>query len=317
MEMVSLKIMKEAISCLITTMLIFCSNTTFVNASDIAKGNPTAIYSSDRIILSNGNEVDLNESATLLFLNGTLIAGYEIIIRNDRALVPLRLIAHELGAYVDWDGSNRVVKITKSQKEIVLTIDSNAAFINEIKIGLDYPAIIYKDLTYVPLRFVAENLDATVHYSTRLSPEYTYYYDTMSVVSPAGTFVRRFANIIIDEKYDFSDSITVEEAMKKTQKICLEGLEVFTRNLRESIFETSNEYPYWLDSDFEGIRKEIIRMLYIGEVSRFYKFTIGPYDILYDRINDKIFFIIHSSDTIIEEVDIYNTALYIPVFIVG
>ncbi len=308
--------MKKSVSCLIMAMLILCSNIGAVQASAIEKGNPAALYSSDRIILSNGTEVDLQENAALLFLNGTPITDYETIIRNDRALVPVRLIAQELGAAVDWDGSKRTVTIKKTQKEIVLTIDSNAAFVNEAEIDLGYPAIIYKDLTYVPLRFVAENLDASVDYSSELSPDFTYYYDTLMPVSPANTIIRDFANIIIDEKYDFSHSVTVEEAMKKTQAVCLEGLENFSKSLRQNL-ENAKENPHRFDSELAGIKKEIDRMLYIGEVSRFYKFTIGPYDILYDRINDKIFFIIYSSGTTVKEVDVNDTSLYFPVFIVG
>ncbi len=308
--------MKKSVSCLIMAMLILCSNIGAVQASAIEKGNPAALYSSDRIILSNGAEVDLQENTTLLFLNGTPVTNYEIIIRNDRALVPVRLIAQELGAAVDWDGTNRAVTIKKTQKEIVLTIDSNAAFVNEAEIDLGYPAIIYKDLTYVPLRFVAENLDASVDYSSQLSPEFTYYYDTQMPVSPANTIIRDFANIIIDEKYDFSHSATAEEAMKKTQAVCLEGLENFSKSLRQNL-ENAKENPDRFDSELAGIKKEIDRMLYIGEVSRFYKFTIGPYDILYDKINNKIFFIIYSSGTTVKEVDVNDTSLYFPIFIVG
>ncbi len=58
-------------------------------------------------------------------------------------------------------------------------------------------------------------------------------------------------------------------------------------------------------------------MMYIGEVSRFYKFTIGPYDILFDRINHKIFFVIYSSSTTVKEVKINDSGLYLPIFIVG
>ena len=307
--------MKKVVACLIMTILILSINVSLVNASYVEKGNPTATYA-DRIILPNGNEVDLNEYSTLLFLNGTIITDYEIIIRSDKALVPVRLIAQELGASVDWNGSNRLVNITKSQNEIVLTIDSNVASVNGIEIDLDYPAIIYKDLTYVPLRFVAENLDATVHYSPRISPEFTYYYDTQIPVSHVDTIVRNFANVIIDEKYDFRDSITSEVAMKKTQEICLKGLENFSKTLRENLVNL-NENPNQLDDDFKSIQKEIDRMMYIGEVSRFYKFTIGPYDILFDRINHKIFFVIYSSSTTVKEVKINDSGLYLPIFIVG
>jgi len=309
--------MKKTFLCLIMAVLIFCTNISFVNASSIEKGNPTGTYSYDAgIILSNGNEVDMNEYGTLLFLNGSLITNYEIIIRNDRTLVPVRLIAKDLGALVDWDGSNREVTITKSQKEIVLPIDSSVAFVNGIEINLDYPAIIYKGSAYVPLRFIAENLDNTVHYSPRLSPEYTYYYDTEMPVSPANTIIRDFANIIIDEKYDFSTSLSSEEAMKMTQEICLEGLENFSKKMRENLVN-SNENPNRFDDEFKSIKKEIDRMLYIGEVSRFYKYTIGPYDILFDRINNKMFFVIYSSGTIVKEVDVNDPGLYVPIFIVG
>ena len=110
----------------------------------------------------------------------------------------VRLIAQELGASVDWDGKNRDVTITQSQKEIVLAIDRNVALVNGIEVDLDYPTILYKDLTYVPLRFVAENLDAAVHYSPRwVSPKFTYYYDTKMPVSPADTIIRNYTNIIV------------------------------------------------------------------------------------------------------------------------
>ncbi|WP_313758980.1 hypothetical protein [Tissierella sp.] len=58
--------MKKVVACLIMTILILSINISLVNASYIEKGNPTATYA-DRIILPNGNEVDLNEYSTLLF----------------------------------------------------------------------------------------------------------------------------------------------------------------------------------------------------------------------------------------------------------
>jgi hypothetical protein len=308
--------MKKVIWCLVIAISISYLNISYVSASDIDKGNPSAIYSIESIVLSNGSKIDLDTNATLLFLNGTLIADYEIIIRNNRSLVPLRLISQELGASVDWDGSKREVEITKHQTKIVLTIDNDIAFVNGVETVLDYPAILYKDLTYVPLRFVAENLDALVQYSSRLSPEFTYYYDTQMPVSPASTIIRDFANIIIDEKYDFSNSITMKEARKKTQEVCLEGLDNFIKSLRKNL-ANSNENQDRFSDDYERIKTEINRMLYIGEVSRFYKYTIGPYDIMFDRINEKIFFVIYSSGIIVKEVDINDAGLFMPIFIVG
>ena len=268
----------------------------------------------DTILMLNGQLTDAN--STLLFINGTLIADYEIIIRNGRALAPLGLISKEFGASADWDGIKREVRITKHRTEIDLTIDSDIAFVNGVETELDCPAILYKDSVYAPLRFVAENLGALVQYSSRLSPEHTYYHDTQMPVSPANTIIRDYANILIDEKHNFSGSVTMEEAMIKTRKICLEGLDNFFQKLRANLAD-SNENPDRFNGEYEIIKREINRMLYIGEVSRFYKFTIGPYDILFDRINAKIYFIIYSSGTIVKEVDINDAGLFMPVFIVG
>lgn len=308
--------MKRNILCIIMAILVISTNITIVKGQSMEEGNFTGTYSIDRITLSNGNIVNLEKDPTLLFLNGNLAIDYEMIIRDQRALVPARLISKDLGGIVSWDGVNREVTITKDEKKIVLEIDSKIAFVNGKEMELDYPAIIYKDSTYVPLRFLAENLDAKVNYSPSLSPEYTYYYNTKMPVSPAKTIIREFGNIIVDKKYDFSDSMTPEEAMKKTQEICLEGLENFSETMRENLLD-SNENPNKFENEFKSIEKEINRMLYIGEVSRFYKFTIGPYDILFDRINHKVYFLVYSSNTILREVDVNDPDLYLSIFIVG
>ena len=258
----------------------------------------------------------MGESQILLFVDGTIITDYEIIIRNNRALVPVRFITEQLGASVEWNGKDQTVTLSDSFNKIVLTIDKTSALINNKETVLDHPAILYKNLTYVPLRFVAENLNAAVHYEPPQPPEYAYYYDTRMPVSPAGGIIRDFPNILIDEKYPFDDAKTVQKAMGNAKAICLEGLENFSLRLKENLAR-SNEDPGRFDGDLENIKAQINRMLYIGEVSRFYKFTIGPYDILYDRINDRMFFIIYSSATIVKEVNIYDAGLYMPVFIAG
>ncbi len=85
------------------------------------------------------------------------------IIRNDRAMLPIRLIAEALGAKVDWDDAEtRMVTITKGDLKVILVIDSATAFVNGVAVQLDSPAFIENDRTYVPVRFVAEALNATV-----------------------------------------------------------------------------------------------------------------------------------------------------------
>ncbi|MDR1541658.1 MAG: copper amine oxidase N-terminal domain-containing protein [Clostridiales bacterium] len=128
------------------------------------------------------------------------ITEYEVIFRNDRSLAPVRLISEELGADVGWDGGKREVSIKKGQDEIVLAIGKDKAYVNGRAIALDCPAVLYRDRTYVPLRFIAENLDATVDYAPRMAvPFERYYYGTAMPVSPGNTIVRYYPNIIIGQ----------------------------------------------------------------------------------------------------------------------
>lgn len=89
-------------------------------------------------------------------------------IVNDRTMLPARFVAENLGADVSWDGENQVVTITgKNLKTdddvtIVITIGSDTALVNGEEIKLDSPAFIENDRTYTPIRFISENLGASV-----------------------------------------------------------------------------------------------------------------------------------------------------------
>ncbi len=87
------------------------------------------------------------------------------IIRNDRTMLPARFVAENLGAKVEWTetGTDQgVVTITKDDIKIVITINSDTAYVNDTLVKLDSPAFIENDRTYTPLRFIAENLGAKV-----------------------------------------------------------------------------------------------------------------------------------------------------------
>jgi hypothetical protein len=286
------------------------------SAAELEKGNPAASYYTDSIIMPDSTDVAIKEGYTALFINGTLVTEYEVIIRNERSLVPVRLISEELGAAVGWDGPSMQVAIDKGDTAILLTIDNDKAIVNGTEVALDYPAVLYNARTYVPLRFVAESLNATVEYAPRLSSGASRYYDTQMPVSPEKTLARDYPNIIIDEKYDANDAVTLDEAKVLLQAVLQQGFENFKASTIKSLAE-SGEPAGKFDSSLASIQKEIGRMLYIGEVSRFFKFTIGPYDILYDKYNGRAFFEIYSSGIMVKEFDVDDPYLFTPVFIAG
>lgn len=82
-----------------------------------------------------------------------------------RTMLPIRFIAESLGATVDWDDAEQKVYIVKGDIEIVITVNSNSATVNGKSIKLDTSALIENKRTYLPLRFVSENLGAVVEWN--------------------------------------------------------------------------------------------------------------------------------------------------------
>ncbi len=89
------------------------------------------------------------------------------ITRNDRTMLPARYVSENLGAKVEWDEEAKEVIITKDDTIIVIPIDSDIAYANDKQITLDSPAFIENDRTYTPLRFIVENLGATVEWDEK------------------------------------------------------------------------------------------------------------------------------------------------------
>lgn len=85
-------------------------------------------------------------------------------IVNDRTMLPIRFIAEALGAEVEWNGLEQKVTIVKDDIEIIITINSDKAIVNGKTVTLDSPAFIENDRTYLPLRFISENLGAKVEW---------------------------------------------------------------------------------------------------------------------------------------------------------
>ena len=105
-----------------------------------------------------------------VIMNGTEInfSAYDNVmpyIENDRTLVPIRAIAESMGFSVDWDDTTKTVTVEENSTEIKFVIESDKASVNGEEKTLDVPARITSDRTFVPLRFVSENMGATVEWN--------------------------------------------------------------------------------------------------------------------------------------------------------
>ena len=83
---------------------------------------------------------------------------------SGRTLVPMRAIFEALGAEVEWSKELRTITARRDQTFIEMTVGEKLVRKNGAEILLDVAPMIRNKSTLVPLRFVAEALDAKVDY---------------------------------------------------------------------------------------------------------------------------------------------------------
>ncbi len=91
------------------------------------------------------------------------------IIKSGRTLIPIRTVIESLGGYLEWDGAKSLVTISCDGTEIRLTINSKRIFVNGIGKDNDVAPEIINDRTYLPLRFLLENLGYKVEWDASTS----------------------------------------------------------------------------------------------------------------------------------------------------
>ncbi|WP_126425011.1 copper amine oxidase N-terminal domain-containing protein [Brevibacillus marinus] len=97
------------------------------------------------------------------FINGNESA-FDIppVIKDGRTLVPIRAIAESLGAEVAWDAKSQTITILRGGVTVILPVGRSEATVDGRTVKLDVPAEISNGRTVVPVRFVAEALQAEV-----------------------------------------------------------------------------------------------------------------------------------------------------------
>ena len=102
-----------------------------------------------------------------LYVNGVRkLMDVPPIIMWNRTLLPIRHIIEALHGSIEWNPEHRTVNIQISGAEISLKIGSNIATVNGKEVQIDknpsVMAIIKNNRTYIPLRFVIEQIGGKV-----------------------------------------------------------------------------------------------------------------------------------------------------------
>jgi len=121
-------------------------------------------------------EINFNIGENSFYINGYKLnfdsnKNIAPIIKNGRTFIPIRSIIESIGGEVIWREKTREVEIKFNKNLIVLIIDKNSAFVNGKSKKIDNddeikPFILYSR-TYVPLRFIIENLDGDIEYNSK------------------------------------------------------------------------------------------------------------------------------------------------------
>lgn len=117
-----------------------------VKASFVQEGVNT-----DAIIMQIG-------SKTIQAYGKTITNDASPLIVNNRTMVPIRVVTETLGGTAVWNEAARTVSLVIGGKTITMTIDVTLE-----KYGV--APIIINNRTYVPIRFVAEELGADVQWN--------------------------------------------------------------------------------------------------------------------------------------------------------
>ncbi|MCL6602321.1 MAG: N-acetylmuramoyl-L-alanine amidase family protein [Paenibacillus sp.] len=114
------------------------------------------------ILPENGHAATVNNK---IFLDGKeLTAGQSAPVENVNStiMVPLRMIAENLGYTVDWNQKSQMVTIGQEGKTLQLIVNQNTASVDDKTVLLNTAPLLRNDTTLVPIRFISEQFGLTV-----------------------------------------------------------------------------------------------------------------------------------------------------------
>lgn len=102
--------------------------------------------------------VSCTNDVSLVIDNKKITSDVSPVILNDRTMVPARVFFEHFDASVKWDGTLRQVIVSFKNDIMIFNIDSPIVYINGITHTLDVSPFIINDRTFLPVRFISEEL---------------------------------------------------------------------------------------------------------------------------------------------------------------
>lgn len=141
---------KKVISVFMLLFICVFFNTLFANAAQTS----VVLQINNSVMTVNGTEKAVDE-------------GYDTkpVIVDGRTLLPVRAVIENLDGNVNWNNDTKEVNLTHNENEIVLTINSTQALLNDKVQTLDTAPVIINSRTMLPIRFIAESFGFNIEWN--------------------------------------------------------------------------------------------------------------------------------------------------------
>lgn len=162
-------------------------------------------------------------------------------IKDGVTMVPFRKILEAFGAQVGWDGTQKVVAAKKAGAEIYMKIGINYAYLNGDEVNIEVAPEVKDGSTFVPLRFISENLGAEVSWINATRTVDITYIDAVYKLGQQGSY--KGFNFTIDSSNIDSKNgtLVVKGKMNSTDK--------------NITMEISDDYGYVLTEPVNSLKK--------------------------------------------------------------
>ncbi|HAG09790.1 MAG TPA: hypothetical protein DCK87_09590 [Desulfotomaculum sp.] len=102
-----------------------------------------------------------------VMVNGKTLKEAKAIMINGRVLVPSRAVVEALDAKVAWNNQTKTATVKRDKTSLEITVNRQAAYLNDKSITLDVPAKLINNKLYLPLRLVSESLQAKIKWEAK------------------------------------------------------------------------------------------------------------------------------------------------------
>lgn len=106
-----------------------------------------------------------SEKISVYLDNSEIALDCMSIIEEGRTLVPARAVLEAMGAEIEWDSENSVIRATRDNVVVEFKIASKEMKKNNEKISLEVAPKIMNNRTYIPVRAVSEAYGAAVSWN--------------------------------------------------------------------------------------------------------------------------------------------------------